>query len=150
MYNICIHCKVVDLCVSKKKKKKEWKKEEKERRGTKLKFLSRVFSTLLKASSTYTVELAIEQQSDVVSKLLHSSPLFPPGAGHTHVPYVQVAILNLPHLYLKGTTVHLDYLLMFRAVVPHPSPRYCADCKCRSCMIYKRNPSTQWIKFFSC
>ena len=51
----------------KKKQKEERKKEE--RRLTKSKFWSLVFSTLLKVSSTFRVDLALEYQRDVACKL---------------------------------------------------------------------------------
>ena len=43
-----------------KKKKKKKKERKKERRLTKSKFSSLVFSTLLKVSGTFRVDLAIE------------------------------------------------------------------------------------------
>ena len=57
-----------------------------------------------KVSKTYGVGLAIEQQRDVFCKCLHSSALF---YGAVPIPYAQEAILNLPHPYLRTSTILL-------------------------------------------
>ena len=53
------------------------------------------FSTLLKVSRTYTMDIAIEQQRDVVCELF--SVLWFIFLGAAPIPYVQEAILNQPH-----------------------------------------------------
>ena len=91
MYNICIHSIVFQLCLMKRK----------ERRWTKLKFLRLVFLTLLKVSGTYKVDLTLEQLRDVVYKLF--ALLCFVFLGAAPILYVQVAILNLPHPYVRST-----------------------------------------------
>ena len=66
-----------------------------ERRRTKSKFSCLVFSTLLNVSGVFRVDLAIEEQSDVVCKLF--SLLCFVFLGVAPIPYVQAAILNLGH-----------------------------------------------------
>ena len=68
-------------------------RKKKERRPTKSKFLCLVISTLLKVSGTNRIDLALEQQREVVRKLLNCSAAFFLGAAP--IPYIQVAILNL-------------------------------------------------------
>ena len=57
-------------------------------------------------SQTYRVDLAIEQQRDVVCKLF--SLVYFIFQGAAPMPYVQVVILNLPHSCLRSTTMLLD------------------------------------------
>ena len=64
-----------------------------------------VFLDLGKVSKSYGVDFTTEEQRDVVS--LHSSALVSMEL-LLPIPYVHVLILNLSHLYLKGTTVLLD------------------------------------------
>ena len=71
--------------------------EEKERRrGTKLKFSFLVFLSLVEVSRNVRVDLALEQQRDVVCKF--STLLCVVFLGAAPIPYVQATILNLPHL----------------------------------------------------
>ena len=65
-----------------------------------------VFLNLIKVSEMYTVHLAIEKPRDVFYKqfafvcfVFHEA---------APIPYVQSAILNLPHPQLRSTTVVLD------------------------------------------
>ena len=71
-------------------KRKERKKEDKQNGHFQVWF----FSTLIKASRTIRVDLALEQQKDVVCKLF--SPLCFVFVGTAPIPYVQAAVLNLP------------------------------------------------------
>ena len=54
-----------------------------------------VFSTLMKVSGTYRVVLAIQKPRDVLCKPFAFVCFFFHGA--PPMPYVQAAILNLPH-----------------------------------------------------
>ena len=76
--------------------------EEEEERKKEEKFSCSAFLSLRKVSRTYRVDLAIEQQKDVVCKLLAFLCFVFHGAAP--VPYVQAAILNLLHQYLRSTT----------------------------------------------
>ena len=57
-----------------RKKEKSTNKERKEMNKIKISYF--VFLNLINVSGTNRVDLALEQQRDVVSKLLHSSALF--------------------------------------------------------------------------
>ena len=76
-----------------------------------------VFSNLIEVSGTYMVDLAIEWPSDVVYKL--SALLCFIFHGAPPIPYVLVEILNLPHPYLRNTTVLLDRLHVLQANFSH-------------------------------
>ena len=65
-----------------------------------------VFSNFMKVSGTYTVDLAIEKPRDVVYK--HFGFVCFVFHGAAPIPYLQAAILNLPHAYLSSTTVLTD------------------------------------------
>ena len=84
------------------------KKEErkKERRLERLKISRLVFSTLIKVSGIYRVDLAIESPKEVVYKLFVFVCFVFYGAAP--IPYVQMTILNLAHPKLRSTTVLLD------------------------------------------
>ena len=64
-----------------------------------------VFSNAIKASGSYTVDLAMECPRDVVYQLFPLLCFIFYGA--TPAPYVQAVILNLSHPYVRSTTVHL-------------------------------------------
>ena len=73
----------------------------------KLKYSYLVFLTLLKVSGTDRVDLATRQQRDLVCSKLFELLCFV-FLRAAPIPYVQVAILNLPHSYLRSTIVFLD------------------------------------------
>ena len=85
----------------KQKKKKERMKEDEQNRN----FYFRFFAS---SNRTYRVDLDIEYQRDVICNLWQLSlPCFV-FLGASPIPYVQVAILNLPNPYLTSTTILFD------------------------------------------
>ena len=86
MFNICIHHILFELCLAKKKEKEKMNKIETFMFG---------FLDLVKGCRTYKVNLALEQLWDVVHKVFALLCFIFLGAAP--IPYVQEAILNLPH-----------------------------------------------------
>ena len=85
--------------------------EEERKRGrkrmSKIEIFMFGFSTLLRVSATFRVDLALEWLWDIVCKLFNLLCFvfwkLPP------IPCVQVAILKLPHSQLRIITIVLDY-----------------------------------------
>ena len=79
------------------------KRERRTSTTIKLKFLCSVYSTLRKISKILRVAFYNTKQTLLVSKQVPSLCYdYPVGAP---IPYVQMAILNLPHPYIKSITV---------------------------------------------
>ena len=73
---------------------------------TKIEIFAHGFLNLIEVKGTYMVDFAIEWPRDVVYKLCAFVCFVFHGAAP--ILYVWVAILNLPHPYLRSTTVLLD------------------------------------------
>ena len=86
VYIIRIHHIVFELCFLEK---------EERNKTNKIEFFTFGFLTLIKVSRTHSVDLAIEQPRDEVYKLFAFVCFV--FHGSSPIPYVQVAIMNLPH-----------------------------------------------------
>ena len=89
-------------------------KKEREERWTKSKFSPLVFSTLRKVTGSY-----VSQEN--VKEMLFISSLYSSALVYVELlldgPYVQVAILNLHHPYLRSTVVLLELLPCLRSYI---------------------------------
>ena len=59
MFNICIHNIVFEICLMKQKERKKEKRKERKKMD-KIEIFMFGFSTLLKVSGTYRIDLALE------------------------------------------------------------------------------------------
>ena len=79
-------------------------KKEEEQRWTKSKLSCLLFFNLIKVSATNRVDLALEKQRDATCAFCTPLLCFLEAAP---LPYIQVANSNLPHPWLRSTTVHV-------------------------------------------
>ena len=89
MFSICIHCILFELCLAKRKKEKRRRKKM-----NKIEIFVFGFSTLLKASGTNRVDLALQQQREVVCKLFELLCFFFLGAAT--IPYYRRIFRTCP------------------------------------------------------
>ena len=76
---------------------KNEEKEDRIKKMNKVEIFMLVFMNLIKANRTNRVDLALEKRKEVACKLFELFSFFFLGVAPIYVPYVQVAILNLPH-----------------------------------------------------